>query len=97
MNDWEEWRKKSLCYYIFLVLLLWPIFLVTIDSLISMIFLGLDMLIPFLPSSALILGLIFSLGARYRYRGINPSLLNIVNANEGHYFERIGPDESDYL
>jgi hypothetical protein len=61
-----------------------------------MIFLGLDILIPFLLSSALILGLIFGLGSRYRYRRINPSSRDIINANEGHYFERIDPDESDY-
>ncbi len=46
--------------------------------------------------SSIITGVVFGCGARYRYRGINPSSRNPMNYNDGHYFERIGAEESDY-
>jgi uncharacterized RDD family membrane protein YckC len=96
LSDWEKRRKSSLCYYVCLILLLWPIFLFSIASFLSLAYIGFDAIIPFLLSTALILGLVFGLGIRYRYRGINPASRNMVNVNDGHYFERIGSDESDY-
>jgi hypothetical protein len=96
VSNWEEQKKRSVWYYACLILLLWPFFLFAVNSLLSVVFLGLDMLIPFLLSTAVMISLIFGCGARYRYRGINPASRNIINANDGHYFERIGADESDY-
>jgi hypothetical protein len=83
-------------YYISLLLLRWPFFLFAVNSILSAVFLGLDALAPFLLFTAVIVILIFGRYARHRYRGINPALRNIINANDGHYFERIVVDESDY-
>ena len=41
-------------------------------------------------------GLTYGCGQKYHYRGINPSSRNPINYNDGHYFERIGSEESDY-
>jgi hypothetical protein len=96
MSDWEDRRRKSWSYYACLLLLLTPLILILSEMLLTSLYLGVDALVPFSLFAVVVFVLVFGLGARYRYRGINPASRNIINATDGHYFERIGPDESDY-
>jgi hypothetical protein len=96
MSTWEERRRRSLGYYACLILLIWPLLLIPIEILFSAIYLGIYALVLSVLYATAVIVLVFGLGAKYRYRGINPSTRNVINVNDGHYFERIGPDESDY-
>ncbi|RDE14318.1 MAG: hypothetical protein C4K48_06350 [Candidatus Thorarchaeota archaeon] len=96
MNTWEDRRRKSWSYYACLLLLLSPPILILSEMFLTTMFLGVDAVVPFFLFAVVVIVLVFGLGVRYRYRGINPASRNIINATDGHYFERIGADESDY-
>lgn len=78
------------------MLFIWPLIVMSLSTLLVNGFFSFSSLIIVSFCSVLAAGLIFGCGARYRYRGINPSTRNPINYNDGHYFERIGADESDY-
>ncbi len=96
MSDWEERRRKSWGYYVCLLFLIWPVLLIPIELVFAIVYLSIDAMLVSIVLAILITGLVFGLGSKYRYRGINPSSRNLINVNDGHYFERIGSKESDY-
>jgi len=96
MSEWEERRKRSLGYYLCLMLFFWPILTVPIQFIFIPSSLTISALVSLFFAGIVIIGLAKGCGENYRYRGINPSSRNVVNVGDGHYFERIGADESDY-
>ncbi|MBN2228792.1 MAG: hypothetical protein JW779_04290 [Candidatus Thorarchaeota archaeon] len=96
MSDWEERRRKSWGYYVCLLILIWPVFLIPVNLFLAILYLEFDYLILSFMYAILVIGLVLGFGARYRYRGINPASRNPINVGDGHYFERIGADESEY-
>lgn len=96
LSTWEERRRKSWEYYACLLLFIWPVLLIPFQLVLAISTLTVEALDSTFMYSILVIGLSLGCGARSRYRGINPSTRNLVNVNDGHYFERIGPDESDY-
>jgi hypothetical protein len=79
------------------MLFFWPFLTIPIQFIFIPSSLTVSAVVSLFFVSILIVGLTRGCGARYRYRGINPSSRNIINVGDGHYFERIGPDESDYV
>jgi len=96
MSEWDDQRKRSWGYYVCLMLFFWPIFLIPIQFVFAPSSLTVESLASSFMLSVLIAGFAIGCGTRYRIRGINPSSRNIMNYGDGHYFERIGADESDY-
>jgi len=96
VSDWDDRRRKSWGYYACLLLLIWPVLLIPLELFFAVFYLSVDAILLSFIYAIIVIGLVFGLGVRYRYRGINPSSRNLINATDGHYFERIGPDESDY-
>jgi len=96
LSTWEDRRKKSVSYYICLLILLWPLIYIPLGLIVSVAFVSWQVLFTGVVSSVALIGVALGCGANYRSRGINPSSRNILNYNDGHYFERIGADESDY-
>jgi len=76
--------------------LIWPVLLIPIELSFAIVYLSVDAMLSSIVLAILTTGLVFGLGSKYRYRGMNPSSRNLINLNDGHYFEQIGPDESDH-
>jgi len=66
------------------------------EAFVTTMYLGIYALAPLFLYAVFVIVLVFGLGVRYRYRGINPASRNIINATDNDYFERIGAEESDY-
>ncbi len=96
MSTWEERRRNSKCYKFCLIIILLPVLSTPIFLIISAPFLSLESVALGVLTSLLFVAMFLGCGIHYRTRSINPSSRNIMNVNDGHYFERIGPDESDY-
>ncbi|MFX0108860.1 MAG: hypothetical protein ACFE7R_11285 [Candidatus Hodarchaeota archaeon] len=94
---WSERERISRSYYICLCLMLGPVFWVfpvfLLDAILFSSWGGLAMLGIY---TFFMVIAVLGLGTRYRSRGINPSSRTVVNYSDGHYFERIGADESEY-
>ncbi|MFW9908767.1 MAG: hypothetical protein ACFFEF_09345 [Candidatus Thorarchaeota archaeon] len=76
--------------------MIWPVLLIPIELFFAIAYLSVDALLTSFVLAILVTGLVFGLGLKYGYRGINPPSRNLINVNDGNYFEWIGPDESDY-
>ena len=96
MSDWEDRRRGTWTYYACLLLLIWPAIVFLAEAFLTTMYLGVEALVLFFLCTAIVIILPFGLGVGYLHRGINPASRNIINATDGHYFERIGADESDY-
>ncbi len=96
MGNWEDWRRKSWSYYACLLLLLSPLILILSEMFLTAMYLGVDAIVPFFVFAVFVIVLVFGLGVKYRYRGINPASRNIINAVDDYYYERTRADESDY-
>ena len=77
--------------------MLWPLFLIPYSLFLSIATLRWEYIGMGMISSLLLLSFTLGCGSRYRSRSINPSSRGIVNYSDGHYFERIGADETDYV
>ncbi|MFW9843411.1 MAG: hypothetical protein ACFFEV_02425 [Candidatus Thorarchaeota archaeon] len=97
MSTWDERRRKSWGYYLCLIIMLWPLFIIPFSLLFSIAYLSLEAILMGVISAMMLISFTLGCGSRYRSRGINPSSRGIVNYGDGHYFERIGADESDYV
>ena len=96
MSEWESRRKRSPWYYLCLILLIWPFILIPLGQFVLVGLFSPSTLIVLSLCIILTVGLTYGCGEKYRYRGINPSSRNPMNYGDGHYFERIGSEESDY-
>jgi predicted membrane protein len=96
MSEWENRRKRSLPYYLCLMIMLWPVFLIPLNLLFAVEYMSLNALIEALFISAIATGLVFGCGSNYGYRGINPPSRNILNYNDNKYAETFGVDETDH-
>ncbi len=76
-------------------LLLSPLIGVLSEVFLTTVYLGVNAVVPFFVFAVVVIVLVFRLGVMYRHRGIGPASRNIINATDGHHFERIGADESD--
>lgn len=96
MSEWENHRQRSWGYYACLLLLILPAILNLYQVFLTTTYLDAYTIVLFFLYVVLVIITVFGLGVRYQHRGINPASRNIINATDGHYFERIGADESDY-
>ena len=78
------------------MLFFWPVLTIPVQFIFIPSSLTVSALVSLFFVAIIIVGLAKGCGENYRYRGINPSSRNVVNVGDGHYFERIGADESDY-
>jgi hypothetical protein len=76
--------------------MLWPLFVIRLGLLLNFYWLSWDVLFMGMISSIALITIALGCGFQYRSRCINPASRTMVNVGNGHYFERIGPDESDY-